>query len=70
MQGMKRDDFNARRKAAEDARNATLKRFRAQPGPDDPVVQQRLADQRAVAEAREKRRAEREAERAAQAHQY
>ena len=67
MQGLKRDDFNARREAAEAARNAMLARFRAQPGPDDPVVQQRLAEQRAVAEAREKRRAEREAERVAQA---
>ncbi|MBR0659017.1 DUF6481 family protein, partial [Neoroseomonas oryzicola] len=67
MQGLKRDDFNSRRDAAAAARKAMMDRFRAQPKPDDPVVQERLAQQRAVAEAREVRRAQREAERAAAA---
>uniref|UniRef100_UPI001E46A163 DUF6481 family protein n=1 Tax=Roseomonas rosulenta TaxID=2748667 RepID=UPI001E46A163 len=67
MQGLKRDDHNSRREAAEKARKAMMERFRAQPRPDDPVVQERLAAQRAVAEAREARRLAREAERAAAA---
>ena len=66
MQGMKRDDFNSRRDAANQARQAMIEKFRAQPRPDDPAVQERLAAQRAVAEAREQRRAERLAEREAQ----
>ncbi|MBR0678200.1 hypothetical protein GXW77_18675, partial [Roseomonas alkaliterrae] len=67
MQFSKRDDFNARREAAERARKEIQDRFRALPGPNDPAVQARLAAQRAAAEEREKRRAEREAARAAAA---
>ena len=50
MQGTKHGDFNSRREAADRARQAMIERFRAQPRPDDPVVQERLAAQRAVAE--------------------
>ncbi|WP_232475055.1 DUF6481 family protein, partial [Neoroseomonas rubea] len=67
MQGSKRDDFNSRRETAALAKQAMIERFRGQPRPDDPVVQERLAAQRAFAEARDQRRAERLAERAAQA---
>ena len=31
MQGLKRDDFNSRRQAAEAAKKAMMERFRAQP---------------------------------------
>lgn len=67
MHGMKRDDFNSRRDTANTARKAMIDKFREQPRPDDPAVQERLAAQRAVAEAREQRRADRLAERAAEA---
>lgn len=62
MHGTKRDDFNARREAADLARKAMIERFRAQPRVDDPTVQERLAAQRAAAEVREGVRAQRRAE--------
>ena len=67
MQGPKNGDFNSRREAADLARKAMIERFRAQPRPEDPVVQERLAAKLAVAEAREARRPDRLAERAARA---
>ncbi|WP_236020578.1 DUF6481 family protein [Sabulicella rubraurantiaca] len=67
MHGTKRDDFNARREAADLARKAMIDRFRAQPRVDDPIVQERLAAQRAAAEIREGHRAQRRAEAEARA---
>jgi hypothetical protein len=64
MPQTRRDSFEDRRSTAEKARQAALERFRRLPRPDDPAVQARLQEQKAVAEAREARRAEREAERA------
>ena len=58
--------FNDRLAAQADARKAALEKFRARPAPDDPAVLERIAAQKAVAEAREKRAAERKAEREAE----
>ena len=54
-----KDNFNDRKEAAANAKRALLARFKAQPGPDDPAVQQRMAERAAIAEAREARMAER-----------
>ena len=59
-------DFNDRRDDAAKARQAMLERFKARPAPDDPGIVAKLAERRAVAEAREQRRAEREAIRKAE----
>jgi hypothetical protein len=53
-------DIFERRNAANEAKKALLERFKAKPGPDDPTVQARLAERKAILEAR----AEREAEKA------
>jgi hypothetical protein len=63
----KRNDFNDRRETAESARKAMLERFKARPPADDPDLVAKQAERIAVAEAREKRRAEREALRKAEA---
>lgn len=47
--------------AAASAKKAMLEKFLAKPGPDDPEVQARIAEQKRVAEAREERRLERKA---------
>jgi len=47
------------------AKKALLSKFQAQPGPDDPAVQARAAERKAIAEAR----AERQAAKAAAAEQ-
>lgn len=59
----RRDDssFADRRKTADSAKKALLEKFSAAPKADDPAVQERLAARQAVAEAREARRAERDA---------
>src|SRR5215208_7177157 len=53
--------------AAANARKAALERFRARPGPDDPVAVERQAARKAVAVAREARAADRKAAREAEA---
>jgi hypothetical protein len=77
MSGFKEPSFADRQKAAREARQDILNKFRAKPGPDDPQVKQRMAEREAQAaaratskEAREAAKAERkarEAEAAAQA---
>ena len=59
-------DFNDRRDNAVAARQAMLERFRSRPPSDDPEVIARQEERRAIAEAREARRAEREATRKAE----
>lgn len=59
-------DFNDRRDDAAKAREAMLERFKSRPPPDDPEVVAKLAERRAIAEAREQRRAERDAARKAE----
>ena len=56
-------DFGERLSTAAAARKATLERFRAKPGPDDPAVAERRAARQALVVAREARLAEREAAR-------
>ncbi len=53
--------------AAANARKAMLEKFQARPAPDDPQVAERQQAMKAVAEAREKRFAERKAAREAEA---
>ncbi|GAB1716372.1 MAG: hypothetical protein NTAFB05_14140 [Nitrobacter sp.] len=65
MSGFKEPGFADRQKAALEARKNILDKFRAQPGPDDPVVKQRQAEREAHAAARETARQAREAEKAA-----
>jgi hypothetical protein len=67
MKGHKNDNFGERLTAAADAKTATLKRFLARPGPDDPVVRERQAALKAISDAREARISERMAARAAEA---
>ena len=67
MSAYKNDNFGDRLAAAANARKATLERFRARPGPDDPTVLERQAAQKAIAVAREARKAERRAAREAEA---
>jgi hypothetical protein len=77
MSGFKEPNFADRQKAAQEARQNILNKFRAKPGPDDPAVMKRQAEREALAAeranarlARETAKAEqkaREAEAAAQA---
>jgi hypothetical protein len=67
VSGFKGNDFNERAKAAAAARKAALEKFRAAPAPDSPEVLARLAERRAIAEAREIRAAERAAKKAEEA---
>ena len=67
MQSLKHNNFNDRRSNAATARQAMFDKFRTQPKPDDPAVQERLAAQKALADARDARRAERKAALAAEA---
>lgn len=60
MAGYKGSTFNDRQAASATAKKAVLEKFRSRPGPDDPAVQERLAQQKAIAEAREVRAAERQ----------
>ncbi|HZF76997.1 MAG TPA: DUF6481 family protein [Acetobacteraceae bacterium] len=60
------DTFDKRREAAAKAREELLARFKAAaPNPEDPEFQRRMAEQKAVAEAREARAAIRRAEKQA-----
>ncbi|MGK7867564.1 hypothetical protein [Falsiroseomonas sp. E2-1-a20] len=68
MQARKLFDFNDRRNAAEEARKKTAEKFQALKSRlDDPEVQRKLAEQKAIADARAARIAERAAEKAADA---
>lgn len=56
--------FTDRQANSAAAKKALLERFKARPGPDDPVMQQRRAERQAIAEARAARDAEKAAARA------
>jgi len=66
MSGFKEPSFSDRQKAAQQARQNILNKFKAQPGPDDPEVRQRQAEREAQAAARAKAREAREAAKAEQ----
>jgi hypothetical protein len=67
MSGFKEPSFADRQKAAQEARQNILKKFRSQPGADDPEVVKRRAEREAHAAEREKARLAREAAKAEQA---
>jgi cellulose biosynthesis protein BcsQ len=67
MSGFKEPSLAERQKAAQQARQNMLDKFRSQPGLDDPAVKQRQAEREARAAERSKARLAREAEAAAQA---
>ena len=52
-----KDTFDNRKTAAAEAKRKLMERFRAQPGPDDPAVIARLAEQKAAGEQRALREA-------------
>ncbi|MCL4767779.1 MAG: hypothetical protein KJZ80_16245 [Hyphomicrobiaceae bacterium] len=62
MKGFKEKSFAERRGMAASAKSAALQKFRASSSPDNPVMQQRLAERKAIAAAREARRAAKIAE--------
>jgi Family of unknown function (DUF6481) len=66
MSGFKEPGFTDRQKAAQQARQNLLKKFREQPGPDDPDVARRRAEREAIVANRERLRQEREAAKAEQ----
>src|SRR6266568_5027884 len=66
MTGFKEPSFADRQKAALEARQSILNKFRAKPGPDDPAVMQRRAEREAQAALRAKAKLAREAEKAEQ----
>jgi hypothetical protein len=66
MSGFKEPDFADRQKAAQQAKQNLLNKFRAQPGPDDPAVAARLAERATIAAARAKAKEARDAEKAEQ----
>ena len=66
MSGFKEPSFADRQKAAQQAKQNILNKFKAQPGPDDPLVKQRQAEREAQAVARAKAREAREAAKAEQ----
>jgi hypothetical protein len=61
MSGFKEPGFADRQKAAQQARQNILNKFRSQPGPDDPAVMQRQAEREAQAAERAKAKLAREA---------
>lgn len=62
MQTKKLFDFNERKNAAEEARKAAAEKFATMKARlDDPEVQKRMAEQKAIAEARAAREAEKRA---------
>ena len=63
MSFSKQNSFDDRRQTSASAREAMLTRFRARPGNDDPTVQARQAERRAIIVAREERAKERETQR-------
>ena len=66
MSGFKEPSFADRQKAAQQAKQNILNKFKAKPGPDDPEVLQRQAEREAQAVARAKAREAREAAKAEQ----
>ncbi len=64
MSGFKEPGFLDRQKAAQQARQHILNKFRAQPGPNDPDVLKREAERQAIAARREQAKTAREAARA------
>ena len=64
MSGFKEPSFADRQKAAQEARQSILNKFRAKPGLDDPAVRQRQAEREAQAADRAKARLAREAAKA------
>src|ERR1700730_11560475 len=64
MSGFKEPSFADRQKAAQEARQNILNKFRAKPGLDDPAVRQRQAEREAQAAERAKARLAREAAKA------
>ncbi len=66
MSGFKEPSFADRQKAAQQARQNILNKFRSQPGPDDPKVKQRQAERGVKAADRAKAKLAREAAKAEQ----
>src|SRR5882762_6169908 len=66
MSGFKEPSFADRRKAAQQARQNILNKFRSQPGLDDPAVKQRQAEREAQAAGRTTAKLAREAAKAEQ----
>jgi hypothetical protein len=66
MSGFREPGFADRQKAAQQAKQNLLNKFRTQPGRDDPAVAARRAEREAIAANREKARLAREAEKAAE----
>src|SRR6202049_61259 len=66
MSGVKNPSFAARQKAAQEARQNILNKFRSQPGPNDPAVKQRQAEREASAAERAKAKLARDAAKAEQ----
>jgi hypothetical protein len=66
MSGFKEPSFADRQKAAQQARQNILNKFRSQPGPDDPAVKQRQAEREARAVEQAKAKLAREAAKAEQ----
>jgi hypothetical protein len=66
MSGFKEPSFAERQKAAQQARQNILDKFRSQPGLDDPAVKQRQAEREAQAAGRTKAKLAREAAKAEQ----
>jgi Family of unknown function (DUF6481) len=64
MSGFKEPGFADRQKAAAQAKQNLLNKFRAQPGPDDPEMAKRRAEREAAAANREQARLTREAAKA------
>ncbi len=56
--------FTDRQSNSQNAKKALLERFKARPGPDDPIMQQRRAEREAISQARAAREAEKAAARA------
>ena len=63
----KGNKFGERQSTSAEAKRAVLAKFQQRPSPDDPEVQARAAERKAIAEAREARLAERRVEREAEA---
>ena len=66
MSGFKEPGFADRQKAAQQAKQNLLDKFRAQPGPDDPEVAKRRAEREAIAANRDRVKQDREAAKAEQ----
>ena len=49
MRGFKEPNFAERQRAAQEAKQTLLNKFRTQPGPDDPDVARRRAEREAIA---------------------